>query len=373
MIIAAGMMQAPLIRRAKELGHFIITIDRDKNACGNIFSDRSYEIDTNDYDSILKIAVQEKINGILTSSDLPVRVVASVCEKLKLPGLSKNSANICTNKYLLRQHLYSNGFHVPRFHLIKSLTDVNTIDFFPAILKPLDSSGSRGVRRVNSMDDLLSSLPYSLSFSKCGEAVVEEFIDGPEYSIETLTQKGTTNIIAITEKTVKGHNNNYFVEDRHVIPANITEKTKECISKAVYKFIETLKLRDSPTHTEVKVSSNGVYIIESGARLGGDFIASDLVPLATGIDMLGNAIRIALGENIDITFQKNKYAGIQFINAENYYVIDSFIKNNTHKIEHSYIEPFTKKSLKNSFSRLGYFIVTKDSRETLINTLDCTI
>jgi carbamoyl-phosphate synthase large subunit len=372
-ILGAGIMQAPIIRRAKELGHYIITIDRDKNAYGNIFSDCPLEIDTNDYTSIIEVAIKEKIDGILTSSDLPVRVVASVCEKLKLPGLSKNSAFLCTNKYLMREHLCDNGFLVPKFRHIKNVTDVDAVNFFPAILKPLDSSGSRGVTRVNSMDDLINLLPYSLSFSRCGEALVEEFIDGPEYSVETLSQGGRTNIIAITEKTIKGQDDNYFVEDRHIIPANITEATNESISKTVTKFIETLKLGDSPTHTELKVNSKGIYIIESGARLGGDFIASDLVPLATGIDMLGNAIRIALGEPIDITCKKNKHSGIQFINAENYYVIESYIKNNTHNIEHFQIEPFAEKSLENSFSRLGYFIVSADIREKLISILDCTI
>lgn len=371
MILGAGIMQTPLIKKAKELGHYIITVDRDKNAEGNNYSDLVIQLDTNDIPGILESARLNQINGILTSSDLPVRVVAAVCEELKLPGLKKEAANICTNKFLMREHLKTNGFLVPRYMQIKSEDDLNDVDFFPSIIKPLDSSGSRGVKRNDTVEELLEAFPFSKSFSKCNSVLVEEIIDGPEFSVETFSQGGQTHIVSITEKWIKGSNKKFFVEDRHIVPAKINKKQAMEIQKTIINFIQSLDLGDSATHTEVKLNKQGIYIIESGARLGGDFIASDLVPLATGVDMLENAINIALGKQINTKPKKMDFTGIQFINSENYQLISSFIQKNQEKLFRFQIDPFFENALQSSFDRLGYFIAVAKTRKGLLAILDC--
>lgn len=370
MIIGAGMMQSPVIEKAKELGHFVITIDRDINAIGNKFSDCPLEIDTNDLDRILEVSRVYEIDGILTTSDSPIRVVAAVCDKLFLHGPNNYAAEVCTNKFLMREHLSKNKFNFPKYKIIRGIEDISNIDFFPAVIKPVDSSGSRGVKKINSIKELTSTLPYTQSYSRTGSVIVEEFIDGIEYSVETLSQYGKTHIIAITEKTVKGKDQLFFVEDRHLIPANLDEEEIKLINETVKRLIESLDLGDSATHTELKVNKRGIYVIEVGARLGGDFITSDLVPLATGVDMLENVIRLALGESIKIDPKRFRFAGVQFINSENYESVYNFMQNNSMQYEHFKIEPFVETELESSFDRLGYFIASSDNRRSLINILD---
>lgn len=371
MIIGAGIMQKPIIDKAKYLGHYVITIDKDINAPGNVNAHLPLEIDTNDFDSILKAAIEHSIDGILTSSDFPVRVVAKVCKALKLKGPTIKASIICTDKFLIREHLFHNNFNTPSYKIINSNLDENIDLLYPLVIKPVDSSGSRGVKRIDSINDLLTSINESKTFSRSSTVILEEFISGNEYSIEALTQNGISHIIAITEKTVIGHGGLSFVEDRHIIPAQLNERDSTLIKETVIRLIESLEIGDSATHTELKLTKNGIFIIEIGARLGGDYITSDLVPLATGIDMLENVINIALDIPINITKTSNNYSGIQFINSENYHSIKKYIESNLDKIESFHIEPFTQKELKSSFDRLGFFIAKGKTNDKLLNILNC--
>lgn len=372
LILGGSEIQMAIILRAKELGLYTIVADYNPDAVALKYADKKLIISTNDIQALTQVAQQNQIDGVLTTSDYPVRSVAHICEMLKLSGLTLNAAILCTDKFLLRDHLAKNHFLVPKYKIIKSKDELHEIDYFPCIIKPVDSSGSRGVRRVNNREELPETYEYSVQHSNSATTIVEEFIEGEEYSVETLTQKGVTSIIAITKKTVKGDNGCFFVEDRHVIPADILVKNEIVISEYVVKVIDTLNLRNSPTHTELKINKKGIYIIEIGARLGGDFITSDLVPLATGVDMLENTINIALNKEIFVSKTLDKYAGIQFINSKNYTRISNFLKTRNPLIVKQLVLPYKDVPLTSSFDRLGYFIVQADSREELNKTLNCT-
>ncbi len=371
LILGASETQLPIILRAKELGYFTIVADYNANAPAFEYADKKLIISTIDTPSLLKVARDYMIDGVLTTSDYPVRSVAHICKSLGLSGPSVNAATLCTDKFLLREHLSQNNFLVPRYKIIKSRESLFEIDYFPCVIKPVDSSGSRGVQRVNNIDELINAYEISLVHSKSATVIVEEFISGEEFSVETLTQKGNTTIVAITGKTVQGEKESYFVESRHVIPAEIPPDKIELISGTVLKVIKTLNLGNSPTHTELKINYKGVYIIEIGARLGGDYITSDLVPLATGVDMLENAINLALNIKIETLITLNKYSGIQFITSENHKQIVDFLKIDNPIIKSYKIEQYKDLKLKNSFDRLGHFIVQANSREQLNRTLNC--
>ena len=374
MVIGAGEFQIPLIKACKEKGYFIIATDGNPNAEGFNYSDIPLNIDTLDKDLTLKKAKEYEIDGILTTSDHPVRTVAYVCEKLNLPGVNLYSAEIATNKFLLRECLKRNNIESPKYYIINSKTDINNLLhtlFFPLVVKPSDSSASRGVQKVSNNEELLKAYEEALSYSKCGSVVIEEFLDGPEFSVESLTQNGKTHIIAITEKTTTGLP--YFVEERHVIPANITEVEENEIKHMVNKVIYAIGIDNSACHTEIKLTSKGVRIIEVGPRLGGDYITSDLVPLATGVSMLDNILRIALGLNIEIDNTANNYAGIQFITRDNYELILNNIdrlKQDTNIVKFKINDRENSKSLKNSLDREGYYICVSKDKTYLYNTLD---
>lgn len=371
LILGASEIQLPIILRAKELGHYTIVADYNPEALALVYADKKLIISTNDIPSLIKAAKEYNIDGVLTTSDFPVRSVAHICNELGLRGLTINSAELCTDKYLLRQHLDKNKFLVPQFKVIKSKETINEIDFYPCVIKPVDSSGSRGVQKVNTFTELINAYDLSLLHSNSQTVIVEEFIDGDEYSIETLTQNSVTSIVAITAKTVKGAKGIFFVEDRHVIPACISNELELEISEIIAQVINSLDLNNSPTHTEIKINNKGIYIIEIGARLGGDFITSDLVPLATGIDMLENAINIALNKKINTSNKIKKYSGIQFITTENYKLVETYLKDTNPLVIKQMINPFKEVQLKSSFDRLGYFIVQANTNKQLNQALNC--
>ena len=374
MILGAGEAQVPLIQKSIELNLYTIVVDYDKNAPGFEFANKIILISTLDKKNILKAAIKYKIDGIITISDLPVRSVAYICEKLGLNGLSVNAAQICTNKYLLRVCMQKNSILTPTFLKITGDNEIKDIKInYPAVIKPVDSSASRGVKKIHSVDELKTAYFEAFKYSKCGDVIIEEFIEGPEYSIEALCYDDEIYIIAITEKITLGCNNVYFVEDRHVVPASISSEKEKKIRITVINAIKKIGLHSCAVHAEVKYSINGPVIIEIGARLGGDYITSDLVPLSTGVNIHEHAINICLNRKINITPSLSGFAGVQFINSNKYNAFKKhieIIKCNKDYVR-SEIKSYKRVSLKNSNNRLGFFICKTNKRKTLIDLLDC--
>jgi len=373
MILGAGEIQVPVIIKAKDEGFFVIVVDFDESAPGFKYADIKLVISTHDEKKIFEQAVKNNIDGILTTSDFPVRVVASIAEKLGLKALSRESANICTNKFLLRQKLKYSNLNCPKYILAKTINDLSVIDFFPAIIKPIDSSASRGVKKVNSKEELKKEFEISLSYSNAKKIIIEEFIEGKEFSVESLTYNGETDIIAITEKNKIGEDKGYFVEYSHKIPANITKHESKLIKQTTIDIIKAINLNNSSSHTEIIISNDKAYLVEIGARLGGDFIASDLVYLSKGVDMLKNIIKMSVNEEIDIKTKYHKYSAIQFITQDNYLSAKNFIDTKNKQMIKFDIKPYKNISIKNSLDRLGYIILQtlkNNELEDLLNKIN---
>ena len=248
-------------------------------------------------------------------------------------------------------------------------TDSRNVSFssFPCIVKPIDSSASRGVSIAENPDDLRNAIDYAFDFSKSETVLVEQFIEGREFSVETITQNKETTIIAITEKHLI--DNGYFVENTHIEPANITASENELIKMEVMNAIASIGLDNAPSHTEVKLWNGKVFIIEIACRLGGDYITSDLCPLSTGVDMLENLVRISLGEKVNVNHKKSRCAAVQFINNFNYERCKSYIEHNKDNIVRYEIQPYSDKTIKNSLDRLGYIIIEGDDQEYIKSEL----
>ena len=373
MILGAGEMQVPIIQKAVELSIYTIVVDYDPKAPGFRIADKPVLLSTNDYENIIILAQNENIDGILTTSDFPVNIVAKVSNELSLPAMSVNVAAICTNKYLQREFFNQFKINAPKYKLIEDITELKRINYFPVVIKPVDSSASRGVKMVNNLDELEKQFQKSKEFSKQGKVIVEEFIPGREFSVETITQKGITNIIAITEKNIESSKKGFFVEDSHIIPARICKKEFKVISDEVINAINKLKINNSPTHTEVILNGNGVFIVEIACRLGGDFITSDLVPLSSGVNMLENLLDLALGKDININPEFKKVSSIQFLNNKNYQNCVKFVEQGNNTIIRSEIKEYHNNEISSSFDRMGYLILqTNDmlEMEEILNKLN---
>lgn len=362
LVLGAGIMQIPIIKRIKSLGFIPVVADYAVDAPGFKFSDNNYIVSTLDYEGILKVAIEERIDGILTTSDAPVRVVSKVAKKLGLPAMSEETAEVCTNKLKQRLIFKANNVRCPFFEIVETNSRDISFTTLPCIVKPIDSSASRGVTIVNNVEELRKSIDYAFEYSKSDKVLVEQFIEGREFSVETLTQDGRTSIIAITEKYL--FENGYFVENTHVEPAAVSKEEEELIKTEVTKAIFAVGLNNAPSHTEVKLLNGNVYVIEIACRLGGDYITSDLVPLTTGIDMSENLIRLSVGEKIDVVRKKHSFAAVQFINNINYKECKAYIEDSNSIVRYE-IGPYSDKEIKNSLDRLGFIIIESESRENI--------
>ena len=369
LILGAGEMQVPIIMKAKNLNLYSIVADYNEKAPGFLYADKKLFVSTLNYNDLLKFASEENIDGLLTTSDYPVNVVAKISRELGLSAMSEKVASICTNKYLQRNLFKKNNINIPFFQLYSEFDDLIGLVDFPYIVKPIDSSASRGVCIVENAEQLNNAFVQAVFYSKERKVLVESFIEGREFSVETYTQGGLTTIIAITEKLLIGEEYGVFVEDTHIQPARLSEIEYNLIREEVLKAIRIIGLDNCPSHTEVKLNSHGVYIIEIACRLGGDYIASDLVPLSTGVDMLENLIKISLGEKIAVDHKWNKVSCVQFVNTENYQRCLEFIHSQNNALIRHEIKPYSDVRIMNSLDRLGFLILRTDTMSQMESIL----
>ena len=357
LILGAGEMQIPVIQKVNEMGHESIALDYDEKAVGFEYAQKKYVVSSTDSEKVLEVAKKEKVDAILTTSDYPVNVVAKVCKILNLPAMSPEVANICTNKYLQRKLFRDSGINAPKFYLISDDKGIEGFKDFPYIVKPVDSSASRGVKKVENTEEMREAIKDAIEYSRSGQVLIEQFIGGKEYSVETLTQNEETTIVNITEKLIIGEDYGYFVEDTHIEPARISVEDWTLIEDQVRKALTCIKANNCPSHTEVKLWNGKAYIIEMACRLGGDYITSDLVPLSTGIDMLANLVNLALGKPIDVERKISRISMVQFLNHDNYEHCQQFIEENKGRIFRYEVKPKHEHPIKSSLDRMGYIIM----------------
>lgn len=312
-VIGANKPLLHFYRRAKELGYCIIGIAWPEGAVCKDYCDKFYPVSFADKEKVLEICREEKVNGITSfslESALPTLVY--VAQKLGLVSNTDECVRRTQTKYAQRTAFETNGIAVPRYYNILKEEDLAGIQInYPIIVKPLDSGGSQGITKLDTHDGLTTAYQLAIKHSRSKQAIVEEFIDGREFSVETLSHKGTHHILQITDKVTSGAP--HFIEMQHHQPADITSEIAERIKDLVRKALTALKIENSPSHTELKLNSRGeLYIIEIGARMGGDFITSDLVRLSTGYDMVKGTIDLATG-HFEIPQCDNKYhSGVYF-------------------------------------------------------------
>lgn len=313
MILGASVLQVPAIEQAIQMGLQVIAVDMNPNAVGFNFEGIIKEvISTNDISTVLESAKRHKIDGIMTlASDMPMRTVAKVSNELGLVGISEETAYKATNKAAMRAALKACSVPIPEYYKVTNETEfmdaVHKLQSqgYKIIVKPADNSGSRGVDLISDYTNqkLKEVFTYSKQFSRSGELVIEEFMEGPEVSVETLAVNGEYYVIQITDKLTTGVP--YFVEMGHSQPAQLSKANQEEIKKIAIAANKAIGIKDGPSHTEIKITKDGPKIVELGARLGGDNITTHLVLLSTGINMVEACINIVLGEKPNI---ENKFA-----------------------------------------------------------------
>lgn len=296
-IIGASYLQLPLIVKAKEMGYTTHVFAWECGDVGETAADHFYPVSIVEKEEILEACRKIGICGICSiASDLAMITVNYVAQNLGLTSNTIEATAKSTNKHLMRRAFEAAGDPSPKSILVKESTDLSALKLtYPVIVKPTDRSGSRGIYKVTEASQLKEAVAGAMEQGFVKEALVEEFAEGQEYSVEFISYRGKHHFLALTHKYTTGAP--HFIETGHLQPAPVSEDTLMRIRAVVEHALDTLELKHGASHSELKVAPDGtIRIIEIGGRMGGDCIGSDMVRYSTGYDFVKMVIQVACGE-----------------------------------------------------------------------------
>ena len=375
LIFGVGPLQKSIINRAKLMGLYTVGIDPCADATCKDEVNAFEIVGGQDYEGTCAVVDKYSIDAIVTAAtDKPLVMMARIAEKYGFPFYSVETAQWSTDKFQMKQRFMDGGVPCAKGRLVKSVSEVEDFEF-PVIIKPRDNSGSRGVKLCRSKEELEASMSEALEVSKLDTVLVEEFIEGPEYSIEGLHHDGKSEVIQFTEK--KTTEFPYNVELGHVQPANISKENQQKIREIVSKIGKALNFVNCPSHTELKINDRGIFVIETSPRLGGDYITSTLTPLSTGVNLEDELLKVSLGEAIFPKPHAVQYSGVRFFDFEEGSVIkhvpnEEFVKSWPHVVDFSFNlkEGQAANRITSSLNRYGHLTLIAGNRASIEEAFD---
>lgn len=328
LIVGAGFGQLPAIKSAALLGLKTIVVDKNPNALGARVADVFYEVDIVSKEEILEIARKHEVSGIMTmQSDLPVPAIGYVNDALKLTGVSFKVANFCSNKIEMRKRLAGKSSAQPQFDTVSTLEEAKEIVEkigFPCVFKAPDSSGSRGITKVNSKNEIEGAFNEAFKYSREDSILIEEFIDGLEFGAQTFSVNGKCECVLLHGDTMSSPP--YMIPVGHSFPFELLgEEEKLMAERDIKDAINALGIMNGPSNVDLILDkkTNRVKIIEIGARIGATCLP-ELVFYHTGIDWVTNTILNAIGEEVDLTLKHEKPVAALIIESPKDGVYDGF-------------------------------------------------
>lgn len=308
LILGAMQMHIPIIKRAKENGIYVITCDYIPENEGHKYADEAYYDSTTDFDAVLKLAKKCNVDGIMTFNSDPAALTAAyVADQLNLPSSGYEAVKIMSEKDLFRKFLFENGFNTPKFgqytQVDDLLKDISQYQF-PIVLKPVDSSGSKGVVILNSREEVAQSFNNALTFSRCKRIIVEEYIDnlGAQMHGDAFVKDGKVEFIYLGDHHFNSDINN-LVPISTTFPSQHTEVDLKRVEEEVSRFITKVGYKQGGINIEARIcaSNNKVYLIEVGSRNGGNFTPI-VIQHASGFNFMDACLDSAL----DMPYKKQE-------------------------------------------------------------------
>ncbi|MFZ7103247.1 MAG: ATP-grasp domain-containing protein [Peptococcaceae bacterium] len=325
MILGAGYEQYPLIKRAKDRGLYVITLDKNPDAYGLSFADESHIISVKDEKVILELAGKKKITGITSLiCEAPLPAIGTVSRELGLPCISRKSIEATTNKYKMREILKEKGILNPKYAQLNVNMNLNNILTaaeaigFPQVIKPIGQGGQRGLFKAGSKAELQEALARLKSTDLEQEIIIEEFLEGEEINVVGLVLEGRIEALTISER-IKDPYKSFGIVQRHLYPSNYSGKIIKAVEKLVEDIVAAIELENGMLFPQIIITEKGPLVIEMGARVPGG-VMKELFEYATGYDLLDLQIDFALGEKIALEKYK-KYPGfpavtVKFLSAD---------------------------------------------------------
>ncbi|HOJ50484.1 MAG TPA: alpha-hydroxy-acid oxidizing protein [Spirochaetota bacterium] len=312
MIIGGGILQVPLIQTAASLNIKTIVTDYNPNAYGLKIADYPVIISTRDVDGTVRIAKELRkkirIDGVMTVGTDASKTVAAVANTLGLPGIKFEDAECASNKIKMRTRFKENNVPIPDFYPVWTYSEA--IEAFkklkkPVVIKPADNMGARGVRRIDKEEELSEAFEDAKNNSPSGEIIIEEYMEGDELSIDSLVYNGNVYITGVADRIIEYPP--FFVETGHIMPSQKPSHIIDEAIKVMKEGIRALGINIGAAKGDIKVTKNGIKIVEMAARLSGGFMSTYTFPYSTGINLMKVAIKIALGERPDEEELKPKW------------------------------------------------------------------
>lgn len=314
LILGAGVMQLPALRLARQQGWGVFVADGNAGAPGIPLADRFIPVDLKNREEMAAAAAElkdrEGLDGVFTAGTDFSATVAYVSEKLSLPGIPVAAAEKASHKGLMRQEFLRAGVAIPGFTILSGDADpVKAVDSlnYPLVVKPVDNMGSRGIQRVDSAEALVDAVGKARSHSRSGSIIIEEFIDGPEFSLDALVEDGKVTVCGFADRHI--HYPPYFIEMGHTMPTLQSREVRDSVEALFIRGIHALGITRGAAKGDIKLSSRGPVVGEIAARLSGGFMSGWTYPASSGVDLTLAAMRLALGLPAgDLTPRYQKYS-----------------------------------------------------------------
>ncbi|MFH1995818.1 MAG: ATP-grasp domain-containing protein [Candidatus Omnitrophota bacterium] len=324
LIIGAGIEQVPAYKLAKKMGLRVVGTDINPGAPAFKFTDDHLIASTRDVretlNAVLKYNVKKRISGVMTiANDVPL-TVASVASKINVPGISVASARLASNKILMKKRFVKHCIPTPRYFALRTEAElrrhIRNIGY-PAILKPGDGRGARGVLLLDKKIDLSWAWDYSVRHSDSGVLILEKFVKGPQLSVEGIFVDKKYLPVAFADRNYSNlkQTKPYIVENGGVIPSRCTGAVLAKTSRVIERAALSLGISWGTVKADIVLSKRGPQILELAARLSGNYLATHHIPMAYGVDIVSAAIRLSLGEKIyvsDLKKKPKKYLGVRY-------------------------------------------------------------
>lgn len=376
LILGAGIYQVPLIQTAKKLGIYTIVVSIPGNYPGFDHADKIYYENTTDYNKVLEIARAENIDGIVTAgTDVAVITIGKVCDELGLTGLSFEAAQIASNKSLMKTKYEEFGVRTAKFRKVSfAETDlaaaVSALEF-PLIFKSIDSSGSRGIIRVNSYDEFESARTYVKENTRSDHFIIEEFIEGEEFGAQAFVYNGEVSFIL-------PHGDYVFQGDTgvpigHYAPFELGQDVIEDAKVQLAGAIKAMGLNNCAINADFILKDNKTYVLELGGRSGATCLA-ELVSIYYGYDYYEKIIKTALGEEVSFESTLSVPNASMLLSSDKDGVILSQSNNNPANdnifdVQFDYKPGDKVSKFRVGPHRIGHVITKGDTLEEAVKTL----